>query len=155
MKVIAHQATGVHLPARFLARLAQRLQRIVPVHIIQKALLAAVAPAHDMIHGSGVYKPQLPWHETTTTVSQLTLSLQYRTHIWVTPFSLFHNVEYGDPPFALRATWCPAPLIRVSAAMGMGAPSLTSPAEQSRESAIQPTPMNVVWSLRELISRLF
>jgi hypothetical protein len=34
----------------------------VPVHVIEKNLLPAVAPAHDMIGGPGVLEAQLARH---------------------------------------------------------------------------------------------
>jgi len=55
MLVVAHQAIGMHLPTRLLARFSQRLDEIVPVHIVEKNVLAAISPAHHMIHRAGIF----------------------------------------------------------------------------------------------------
>ena len=52
----------MHLPAGFLARLGQCLEEILPVHIVQVDVLAAVATAHYMIHGTKVLDAQLAGH---------------------------------------------------------------------------------------------
>jgi hypothetical protein len=57
MVMVAHQAPGMHLPAGFLARFGQGFDQIVPVHIVQKNVFAPVAPAHHMIHGTGIFNP--------------------------------------------------------------------------------------------------
>ena len=62
MIMIAHQAIGVNLPVRFLARFGQRLEEILPVHIVQEDVLTPVTPAHDMIHGPCIFDPSFAWH---------------------------------------------------------------------------------------------
>ena len=58
MKVIGHQAIGVDLPACFLASLAQGLEKSTTVVIILKDGLAAVAPIHDVVDGTGLLNSQ-------------------------------------------------------------------------------------------------
>ncbi len=67
MVVVGHQAISLHLPTCFQARLSQGLDEIVPVHIIQKDVLAPVPPAHHMIHGTGIFNASLAWHELKVT----------------------------------------------------------------------------------------
>ena len=42
---ISHRAIGVNLPIGFLARFGQRLEEILPVHLIQEKVFPPVAPA--------------------------------------------------------------------------------------------------------------
>ncbi len=51
MIMVAHQAIRVHLPIGFLTRLREGLDEVVPVHVVQKDVLALVATAHDVIDG--------------------------------------------------------------------------------------------------------
>jgi hypothetical protein len=53
----------VDLKVGLVAGLRQRLQKVLPVHVIVEDVLAAVAPAHDMIDGTGIFDSNLPWHE--------------------------------------------------------------------------------------------
>lgn len=53
----------MHLPCSFLAGLGQCLEKILPVHIVQENVLALVATAHDVVHGTGVLDAQLAWHD--------------------------------------------------------------------------------------------
>ena len=46
METVAHEAEGVHLPARLLAHLAQHLQETLPILFIAKDRLTPVSPAH-------------------------------------------------------------------------------------------------------------
>jgi len=59
-----HQAVGVNLPICFLARFGQRLDEILTVHVIQENILPPVAPAHHMIHGSGIFYASFARHHT-------------------------------------------------------------------------------------------
>lgn len=43
----------MHLPAGFLAGLGQRLEKILPIHVIQENVLAPISAAHDVIHRPG------------------------------------------------------------------------------------------------------
>lgn len=45
------------LPAGLSAGLGQRLEEILPVHFVHKNVLSAIAPAHDMVDGSGLLDP--------------------------------------------------------------------------------------------------
>jgi len=45
------------------ARLGQRLQEILPVHVAQKDVLTPVTPAHDVVNRSRILDAQLPWHQ--------------------------------------------------------------------------------------------
>jgi hypothetical protein len=47
--MIAHQAVGVDLPTRFLARLGQGLDKVQAINIIKKDVLPAVSSAQDVI----------------------------------------------------------------------------------------------------------
>ena len=62
MKVIAHQAIGMHLPAGLFASLAQRLQESVAVLVVRENRLAAIAPVQDVVHGPGIRDAQLASH---------------------------------------------------------------------------------------------
>ena len=62
MIMIAHQAIGVNLPIGFLARFGQGLQEILPVHVIEKNILAPVAAAHDVIQGAGILDAPFAGH---------------------------------------------------------------------------------------------
>jgi hypothetical protein len=62
MKVIAHQAIGMHLPAGLFASLAQSLQESVPVLVVSENRLAAITAIHDMVHCPGILDAQLASH---------------------------------------------------------------------------------------------
>ena len=51
------------LPAGFLASLGQRVQKIMPVDIVQVDGLPAVAPAHEVIHGARILQTRFAWHD--------------------------------------------------------------------------------------------
>ena len=60
--VIGHQTIRMHLPIGFLARLGQRLDEVLPVHVVQENLLPPVATAHHVIHGPRILDAQLARH---------------------------------------------------------------------------------------------
>jgi len=62
VEVISHQAVCVNLPAGFLARLRQRFEKILPIHVVHENVLAPIAPIHEMVNGAGVLDAQLAWH---------------------------------------------------------------------------------------------
>ena len=62
MVVIGHQTVDMHLPIGLLASLRQRLDEILTVNVIEEDLLAAVAPAHDMIHCTRLFDAQFARH---------------------------------------------------------------------------------------------
>jgi hypothetical protein len=49
MKMVAHQAIRMHLPAGLLASLAQRLQLPLPVRVVGEDRFPSVAPIHDRL----------------------------------------------------------------------------------------------------------
>jgi hypothetical protein len=63
MKVIFHQAIGMHLPAGLLARLAERFKKPLTVLIIGEDRLPPVASIHHMIDCTGILNAQLAGHE--------------------------------------------------------------------------------------------
>ena len=62
VEVVAHQAIGMNLPAGFLASLGQGFQKILPVDVVQKNVLAAVAAAHDVVNSAWVFHPDFAGH---------------------------------------------------------------------------------------------
>ena len=62
MVMVAHQAPGMHLPAGFLARFGQGFDEIVPVHIVQKDVVAPVTPAHHTCPAVARVKADDTWH---------------------------------------------------------------------------------------------
>lgn len=62
VKVIAHEAKAVHLPAGLLAALLQAAQELMAVLLIAKDGFLVVAPVHDVIDGPGILDAHLPCH---------------------------------------------------------------------------------------------
>ena len=62
VKVVAHQAIGMHLPAGFLAGLAQSGEKARAVLLVAKNVFAAVAAIDRVINGPGIFKAQFAWH---------------------------------------------------------------------------------------------
>ena len=62
MKMIAHQAIGLHLPIRLGASFPQRLEEAQPVGVILEDRLPAIAAIHDVIKGPGIFHSQLSGH---------------------------------------------------------------------------------------------
>jgi hypothetical protein len=50
VKMVAHQAIGMHLPLGFLAGLAQRLQKELPILVITDDVFTMVSPIDDVIN---------------------------------------------------------------------------------------------------------
>jgi hypothetical protein len=67
MKVIAHEAAGVHLPTCPLARFGQRRQKSAPALIVLEDDLAPVASVHRVINRSGILDAHLPGHGSKLT----------------------------------------------------------------------------------------
>ena len=65
MKMIGHQAEGMHLPARFQARLPQRLQEQAPILVGAENGLPPVTAIHHMINRPGIFEPQFSSHAAT------------------------------------------------------------------------------------------
>ena len=54
VKMIAHQAVRMHLPAGLLTGLAQRFQQPLPVRVVGEDGFPPVAAIHHMVNRSGV-----------------------------------------------------------------------------------------------------
>jgi len=52
----------MHLPTGLLAGLRQRLDEIVPVHVVQKDALATVPSSHDRLHRARILDAELARH---------------------------------------------------------------------------------------------
>ncbi len=52
----------MHLAGSLLAGLRQRLDEVLPVHVIEIDAFAGVAAAHHVVHGPGVFKAQFSRH---------------------------------------------------------------------------------------------
>src|SRR5437867_3419256 len=53
----------IGLPPGFLTRLGEVFEKILPVHVVEENILAAVATVHDVVNGTWVLDTELPWHE--------------------------------------------------------------------------------------------
>ena len=62
MKMVAHQAEGMHLKTRLAAGFGQGLEEILAVHVIQEDRLPAVPPAQDMVNRPGILDAHLARH---------------------------------------------------------------------------------------------
>src|ERR1035438_7001665 len=62
VKVVAHEAIRMHLPAGLLTRLRERLQEPLPVLVILENGLPPVAPIHHVINRPRILDAQLPSH---------------------------------------------------------------------------------------------
>ena len=62
VEMIPHQAVGMHLPISLLTSFGKRLEKIVPVDIINEYVLLPVAAIHDMIDGSWILNSQRARH---------------------------------------------------------------------------------------------
>lgn len=55
MKMISHEAIGVHLLASFLAGFGQCFEEIMAVNVVQEDILATSAAAHEVVEGTRLY----------------------------------------------------------------------------------------------------
>ena len=62
MKVIVHQAIGLHLPTGLAARLSQRLKKALAVAVILKEGFASIPAIHHMINRSGILDSKFSGH---------------------------------------------------------------------------------------------
>ena len=62
MKVVRHQAKGMHLPARFLAHLTQCVEKTAAILVIMKNSLTMIPSIHEMIHRTGVLDSEFSSH---------------------------------------------------------------------------------------------
>ena len=81
MHMIGHEAVGMHLPVRLLARFGQGFDEVLPVNIVGEYPLLPVAAAHHMIHGTRILNAQFAWHSPRGNVPQLYLSIEKRTKL--------------------------------------------------------------------------
>ena len=82
MKMIGHQAIGMHLPAGLLAAFGQSFDKAVAVLVVFKDSFAAVAAIHEMIDGAGILEAELARHGTTRCQKSLLVSI-----VMTDPFS--------------------------------------------------------------------
>ena len=62
MKVVGHQAEGMHLPAGFLAGFAQGVEEEQPVLVAPENGFAPVATIEDVIESSGKFDAEFSGH---------------------------------------------------------------------------------------------
>jgi hypothetical protein len=62
MKMVAHQAIGMHLPVGLAARFLQRGQEFLAVLLIQENVIPLVTSVQDMVHRPRIFDAQLPRH---------------------------------------------------------------------------------------------
>ena len=62
MKVVAHQAIGMHLESCLLTGLGQRLEKVLPIDVITKDILPPIPTAHDVVDRHRKLHSQLAWH---------------------------------------------------------------------------------------------
>jgi len=63
----------MHLKTGLLARFGQRLEEILPIHIIQENVLSPVAPTHHMVNRPGILDSNLARHDSTMAELRTTL----------------------------------------------------------------------------------
>jgi len=63
VKVIAHQAIAVELPAGLLTRCGQSVEEVLPVNVIQENVLRAISSAYHMVNGTGELNADFARHE--------------------------------------------------------------------------------------------
>src|SRR5512141_2244888 len=64
VKMMAHQTIGMNLPTGLRAGLPQGLQKALPIPVVLKNGLAAVATVHDMVDRATVLDPELARHRS-------------------------------------------------------------------------------------------
>ncbi len=85
--MVAHQTIGMHLKTRFLASFRERLEKILPIHIVMADVFPAISPAHYVINGSRVFASQLAWQLRLSLLQSLQLSMHFQKSYRLTPFS--------------------------------------------------------------------
>jgi hypothetical protein len=75
MKMVGHQAIGMHLPTGPLAGFGQRFNKPVTIRIVRKDSFAAVAAVHEMIDGAGILEAELARHGTKRCQRRLLVSI--------------------------------------------------------------------------------
>jgi hypothetical protein len=69
-----------------LASPIQGLDEIVPIHTIQKNIFAPVSPAHDMIHGAGIFNTSVAGHEYNPMAEDHRRQPENKPYYGLTPF---------------------------------------------------------------------
>ena len=62
VEMVAHQAIRRHLKTGFVAGFGQGFEKILPIDVIQENSFPPIAPAHDVINGSGIFDSRLARH---------------------------------------------------------------------------------------------
>ena len=62
MKMIVHQAKGMHLPFGFQTRLSMRLYEPPMIFIVFENRFPPVSPVHQVVDRSWIFNPQRLWH---------------------------------------------------------------------------------------------
>lgn len=62
VKMVSHQAIGMHLEIGFLTGLRQCLEEILPVHIVLEDAFPPIPTAHDVVNGPRTLHSQFTWH---------------------------------------------------------------------------------------------
>ena len=66
MERVGHQAKGVYLPARFVARGMERIEKTLSVGVIPKNPFSMVSPANEMVNGAWVFNSEFACHDFDT-----------------------------------------------------------------------------------------
>ena len=62
VKMVAHEAIGMHLPAGLQAGFSECLEEILAVNIVEIDVFAPIAAAQHVVNGTGILDPDLTWH---------------------------------------------------------------------------------------------
>ncbi len=101
MKMIAHQAIGMHLPSSLETSLTQGPHKLHPIRVLVENRFAPVAPAHHVITRSGVFDMQRSWHASDCYRSAAVVSI-------VSSDPFFPSQIRTGLPSSLRYS-CPGP----------------------------------------------
>src|SRR3989454_6446767 len=66
MKMVSHQAIGMHLETSLLASLGQGFEEILAVHIIVINLLATITATHQVVDCPSIFNSHHPPHDNET-----------------------------------------------------------------------------------------
>ncbi len=59
---------GMNRKAGFLARLGQRLKKILAIHVVEEDFFAAIATAHNVVNGPVIFYAKLAWDGTSVSI---------------------------------------------------------------------------------------
>jgi hypothetical protein len=62
VKVIAHQAPGMHLPCGAQAGFGQSRNEKLTIAVAEHDVFAAISPIHEVINCSRIFDSRLSWH---------------------------------------------------------------------------------------------